>query len=363
MYLESPPDSRMIKYLGSKRKLAPIISALVGALPNISSAADLFTGTTRVAQVLKTAGAHVIAGDTATYALMFARTYIETDARDVDEQRIRTILADLAMLPGSPGYITRTFSDHARYFQAHNAERIDAMRTAIHETVDDPLVHAILMTSLIEAADRVDSTAGVQMAYLKQWAARSHNPLELRFPELVAGTGEAVQEDAVALASSLDGVDLAYLDPPYNQHSYLGNYHVWETIARGDEPEHYGVAAKRVDIRTTRSDFNSSRKAEDAFVELVHRLATPWILVSFNDEGFLDQHTIIDTLREVRPHVLVLPVPRYPRYVGARIGIHNRNGDRVGTPGHLTNTEFLFLAGPHFDAAQRAVRSAEAATT
>ena len=45
----------------------------------------------------------------------------------------------------------------------------------------------MLLTSLIEAADRVDSTCGVQMAYLKRWAPRAGNPLELREPEAVAG--------------------------------------------------------------------------------------------------------------------------------------------------------------------------------
>ena len=32
-------------------------------------------------------------------------------------------------------------------------------------------MYPVLLTSLIEAADRVDSTTGVQMAYVKQWAA------------------------------------------------------------------------------------------------------------------------------------------------------------------------------------------------
>ena len=40
-----------------------------------------------------------------------------------------------------------------------------------------------------------------------------------------------------------------YLDPPYNQHRYFTNYHVWETLVRWDEPEHYGIACKRVDAR------------------------------------------------------------------------------------------------------------------
>lgn len=349
----------MIKYLGSKRKLVPTISAIVAALPDIRVAADVFTGTTRVAQALKSGGAHVIANDLATYAAVFARAYIEADADAVDQQRIRAHLQTLMELPGEPGYVTRIFSEHARYFQPHNAQRIDAIRAAIDSIAHNEIEHAILLTSLIEAADRVDSTAGVQMAYLKQWAQRSNNPLELRLPELLPGTGLALQSDAVELAGTLTNVDLAYLDPPYNQHSYLGNYHVWETIAKGDHPEHYGVAAKRVDTRTRRSDFNSSRRAHDAFHALVQQLRATWILVSFSDEGFLARESIIRMLQDVREHVVVLPVAHYPRYVGARIGIHNHQGDRVGEPGHLTNTEYLFLAGPDLDAAHAAIDAAQ----
>ena len=35
---------------------------------------------------------------------------------------------------------------------------------------------------------------------------------------------------------------------------------------------------------------------------------------------------------------------RRPRYVGARIGIYNREGERVGRPGRLSNTEFVYDA-------------------
>jgi len=33
------------------------------------------------------------------------------------------------------------------------------------------------------------------------------------------------------------------------------------------------------------------------------------------------------------------------RYVGARIGIHNPKGERVGTVSHVRNHEFLAIAG------------------
>ena len=108
------------------------------------------------------------------------------------------------------------------------------------------------MTSLIEAADRVDSTTGVQMAYVKQWAPRATKPLELRVPEFVAGGGAAHHGDACALARRLGAFDVAYIDPPYNQHRYFTNYHIWETLVAWDAPEHYGVACKRMDARATR---------------------------------------------------------------------------------------------------------------
>ena len=108
------------------------------------------------------------------------------------------------------------------------------------------------------------------MAYLKRPAARSLRPLELRAPEPVAGpTGIVTRAPANDLARDLDGVDAAYIDPPYNNHSYFANYHVWETITRGDRPEPYGVARKRIDCRSTRSPFNSARGSWDTLADLI----------------------------------------------------------------------------------------------
>ena len=53
--------------------------------------------------------------------------------------------------------------------------------------------------------------------------------------------------DALELAPTLGSFDLAYVDPPYNQHRYFTNYHVWETLVAWDAPEAYGVARKRID--------------------------------------------------------------------------------------------------------------------
>jgi len=59
---------------------------------------------------------------------------------------------------------------------------------------------------------------------------RSFKPLELREPELLVGPGKAVRGDACQIAGELGDFDIAYLDPPYNQHRYFTNYHIWETL-------------------------------------------------------------------------------------------------------------------------------------
>lgn len=339
----------MIKYLGSKRTLVPRISALVCAAreqAGVRTVADLFTGTTRVAQALKRDGFEVTANDLASYSEVLATCYIEADGGDAGlRARLSAQLAHLDALEGVDGYVTRTFCEEARYFQPFNGRRIDAIRGAIDGVAGDRVERAVLLTALLLAADRVDSTTGLQMAYLKSWAPRSHQPLRLRLPELIAGTGRASREDANVLVATMAPVDLAYIDPPYNQHSYYSNYHVWETIVRHDAPAAYGVARKREDCRTTKSRYNVRGQAWDAFAGVVRAVPARHVIVSFNDEGYFAYDDIRALLAATFGEVAVVPVA-FRRYVGARIGIHSPSGVKVGQVSHLTNHEFLFVAGP-----------------
>jgi adenine-specific DNA-methyltransferase len=140
-------------------------------------------------------------------------------------------------------------------------------------------------------------------------------------------------------------VDLAYIDPPYNQHSYYSNYHVWETIVRHDAPPAYGVARKREDCRTTKSRYNVRGQAWEAFAGVVRTVPARHVIVSFNDEGYFAYDDIHALLEASHGEVAVVPVV-FRRYVGAQIGIHNPSGVKVGRVSHLTNHEYLFVAGP-----------------
>ncbi len=338
----------MIKYIGSKRLLLPrILDAVRAAAPPGATVADLFSGTARVGRALKAAGYRVLANDHNAYAHALATGHVQADAERWAETA-RRILDDLSHLPGRAGWFTETYCVRSRYLHPANGERIEAMRDAIAALSPEPELEAVLLTSLLEAADRVDSTAGLQMAYMKSWAPRALKPVALRPPALLprpaAGACAATLGDAEAAAAALDGCDVAYLDPPYNQHSYLRNYHVWETLVRWDRPEVYGVACKRADCRTRVSAFNSRPGIGPALERTVAALRRcPTLVVSFNDEGYLDRAELERILGAARAHLRVFAIP-HGRYVGAKIGIHNPRGERVGTVGHLFNVEHLFIA-------------------
>jgi adenine-specific DNA-methyltransferase len=343
--------ARLIKYIGSKRRLVPALGELC-RLSGASTALDLFCGTTRVSQEFKRHGLFVTAVDSARYSEVLAQCYVATDAGSVDPGELSTALQDLSALEGVDGYFTETFCRQSRFFQPHNGVRIDAIRQGIEDDYRGTHLYPVLLTSLMEAADRVDSTTGVQMAYVKKWAPRSFNDLELRVPEVLTGGGRAIRGDATDLAATLGPFDLAYLDPPYNQHRYFSNYHIWETLTAWDAPEHYGVACKRIDVRddSTRSVFNSRHQMPVALKQCIADVDARVLVLSYNDESWIG----LEELREacgVHGEVVVLGFDSQ-RYVGAKIGIHNPDGEKVGKVSHLRNTEYVLVAGERAEVAR-----------
>ena len=305
----------------------------------------MFTGTTRVAASMKRLGMHVTAVDTASYSEVLAKTFIELDASKANLTQLASEISRLNALPGIAGYFTQTFCSEARFFQPRNGERIDAVREAIEQNYRSTWMYYPMLASLLIAADKVDSTTGVQMAYLKTWSRRSAFELELKVPELLQGTGLAIRGDATEVVGSLDDVDIAYLDPPYNQHRYFGNYHIWETLVRWDSPNYYGVANKRIDTReaSNRSEFNSKLTMPEALRKLISSLNTRVLVLSYNNESWLSRRELTDMCSRFE-QVQILDFDS-KRYVGSQIGGYNQTGELVGRPGAKRNLEHLVIAG------------------
>ena len=333
----------MIKYLGSKRTLIPSILEQIERVSACTSVLDLFSGTSRVGHALKQRGYRVISNDHNEYAHALATCYVQADRGRLlaDVERLVEECNDIAP---DPGWFTDTFCIQSRFIHPRNGARIDAIREHLEGLDLEPELKSVMLVSLMEASDRVDSTTGVQMAYLKKWAARALKDLKMRIPDFLpqaeAGKGEAHCLDAAEAASQFT-VDVAYLDPPYNQHSYLGNYHVWESLVRWDKPDVYGIACKRTDCRTRKSPFNRKREIRDALQLVIDSVNARSMVVSFSNEGYLPREEL-EAMLANRGDVTVLEHD-YKRYVGAQIGIHNPKGRKVGTVSHTRNKEFLFV--------------------
>lgn len=335
----------MIKYIGSKRRLVPVLAAIARTV-HTERALDLFTGTTRVAQAFRADGARVTAVDLTSYAHVFARAYVATELGPRRAVALERAIGELDALPGQSGYVTEMFCTQARYLTPENGRRVDAIRAAIAERHAGSWLEPLLLTSLVEAADRVDSTTGLQMAYLKTWAPRAARRLTLHAPVVPVGPrGRAVHGDAAALVARLGSFDLAYLDPPYNQHRYESNYHVWETIVRDDRPESFGVARKRVDLRdgSRRSAFNDRQRSGAALAGCIRDVDARVVVVSQSSEGWMTHDELVELCAtRGRPERIAVATRRY---VGAQIGIHGPSGAKVGTISHLHNVEYIIVAG------------------
>jgi adenine-specific DNA-methyltransferase len=77
--------------------------------------------------------------------------------------------------------------------------------------------------------------------------------------------------------------------------------------------------------------------------QMVQQLSARYLLVSFNNEGYIDRSEMEKILSSRGP-VQTLSRP-HPRYVGAKIGIHDPSGRKVGKVSHVKNIEHLFLVG------------------
>jgi adenine-specific DNA-methyltransferase len=104
-----------------------------------------------------------------------------------------------------------------------------------------------------------------------------------------------LQGPAERVASRISA-DLCYLDPPYKKRQYAANYHMLETLARGDEPEAIGISGLR-DWWDQYSDFCSKLRIRSAFASVFERMDCPMFLISYSEDGLLTRQEMIDLLR------------------------------------------------------------------
>jgi adenine-specific DNA-methyltransferase len=208
---------------------------------------------------------------------------------------------DQRILPGERVFFTR-----------RNALYIDTVRAAI-ETL--PLEQRkFFLAPLLAEASVHSNTSGVFKGFYKNKdtgigqfggtgrhaLVRIKGDIALPFPVFsnFACESAVLLGDANAVVDTAPEVDLAYLDPPYNQHPYSSNYFMLNLILAGKRPQEVSpVSGIPTDWR--RSAFNSRPQAFASLTRLVERVKAKFVLISFNSEGFVPQADMLSMLRKV----------------------------------------------------------------
>jgi adenine-specific DNA-methyltransferase len=115
-------------------------------------------------------------------------------------------------------------------------------------------------------------------------------------------------------------VDIAYLDPPYNQHPYGSNYFMLNLILDYNYPENTSKISG-IPENWNRSDYNKGNRALEALSYLVENIKAKYVIISFNSEGFISTDQMKNMLRKIgRLEVLET---KYNTFRGSR-NLNNR---------------------------------------
>lgn len=309
--VDTGSQTRSLRYIGSKTRLAPQIAAILGGWQGQGRLIDAFCGTGVVGREAADLGWPVVFNDhlVSSVATASAQVIAKSDVPFDSLGGYSAAIARLEGLEGSEGFLWREYSPASarwgverRYFTAENAARLDAMRGAIKAwqlAASVSKVEArLLIADLLGAANRVANIAGTYGCFLSHWTTSSLRQLHIapRPLRVRSARFEASCLDVFDLPTTED--DAVYLDPPYTKRQYAAYYHLLETIAEGDAPCVSGVTGLRP-WEHKASPFCYKSRALKALVSLVTTISARRVLISYSDDAHVQMSDLISGLTQL----------------------------------------------------------------
>ena len=342
-------QNQLITYIGNKRALLDFIGCGLGEVQKRLgrqklSCLDLFAGSGIVSRYLKQYASAITVNDLENYSCIINRCYLSNKSK-IDMEKLTSLHASLckkidrkmtALEKSQKGYKGAGFiselyapADENQiekgercFYTPYNAAYLDLARQLIEKEVPAELRDFFIAPLLSEASIHAN-TAGIFKGFYKnsktgkgQFGGNGRNALSrirgkisLPFPVFSefncksrvfsCDANTLVQDEALyEKAYTTDGLfDLAYFDPPYNQHPYGSNYFMLNLIADYQRPDADNISrVSGIPRDWNRSDYNKKRKVAEVFVELVRNVRARYVLVSFNSEGFIPRDEMIELL-------------------------------------------------------------------
>lgn len=300
-----------MRFIGGKSQLLDFIGdAIDSYTTDVHSVIDIFAGSGCVSSYLSGKNLRVISNDILYFSYCINRGTIglkdtpkfENLGTDDVIRYLNTLRLQDTPFSDSDLFFTNNYSPNNNcsrmYFQQKNAVKIDIIRLTIENWKSNNLInndeYYYLLACLINAVPYVANITGIYAAYLKYWDKRTYNDLLLEAPRLRHSAYPALCLNKDYRDISDVYADLTYADPPYNGRDYFPNYHILETLARYDYPDIKGVTGLR---SYPKSPFCSKKNVERAFLDLIERADSRYVLISYNNEAILSTPILTDICR------------------------------------------------------------------
>ncbi|MDA3956952.1 DNA adenine methylase [Oceanispirochaeta sp.] len=355
---------QLITYIGNKRSLLPLIYEALNIHKKENSVfLDLFAGSGVVSRLGRLMGYQVISNDWEEYSRILGESHLRLSQKDIpflfgSSESLRDLLYQINNLPpvhDEKSYMARYYApsdkdpQNANYkierlfYTRENALRIDSIRNYIElhfppqATGPDQSIRNLLIGLLLCECSKHTNTSGVFKAFHKGFGGHGQDalsrilgPIILSYPVLPLDCpgADVYCRDANDLVKdkNLPMADVAYLDPPYNQHQYGSNYHILNTIALWDKipapldlnekGELKEKAAIRKDWIKTKSPYCYKASASQAFSELMHDIRARRILISYSNDGLIPFEMMMK-ICEKKGHISIIS-NQYSKYRGGR---------------------------------------------
>lgn len=316
----------LITYIGNKRALLGQIGKAVQHVKqrlgkNKLRSFDAFSGSGVVSRLLKAHSSYIASNDLEDYATVMSRCFLANQS-ELDQHVLRECIsllnAQVLEAPFPPGFIEEMYAprDDSKisksdrvFYTKKNARLIDNYRRLI-DGLPGQMKDFALAPLLSEASIHAN-TAGVFKGFYKDRDTgigkfggtgadallRILADIQLSQPSLsmFECAYEVFQDDANQVARKVRDIDLAYLDPPYNQHPYGSNYFMLNLITRYERPSEVS-AVSGIPIDWNRSGYNVRAESLNLMTDLVDNIDARFLLVSFNNEGFIDPSDMLTML-------------------------------------------------------------------
>jgi len=307
--------SQLITYIGNKRTLLPFIeTGILEATAKLGKERidflDLFSGSGVVARMARQYARVIHCNDLELYSHVFNSCY-QANAEAVDQaalacelERVRRKVQETF----APGFIAELYApqddDNIRpreraFYTRRNATFLDTFCRVLATT--PPELRPFVLAPVLAQASMYANTSGVFKGFYKnkngvgQFGGTARNALtrimrniEVQAPVFSNFPCDARlhNNDANALVRELDPVDVAYFDPPYNQHPYGSNYFMLNLLCDYRRPNEIS-SVSGIPTDWNRSLYNKRQHAETALFDAVENVKAKFVLISYNSEGFV----------------------------------------------------------------------------